>query len=49
MGALLVTAADLLTQRVTGSALMPVGVVTGVAGGLFLAWLLLRERRAHHI
>nr|WGD05665.1 iron ABC transporter permease [Streptomyces sp. R818] len=49
MGSLLVTAADLLTQRVTGSALMPVGVVTGVGGGLFLAWLLWRERRAHHL
>ncbi|MER8029966.1 iron chelate uptake ABC transporter family permease subunit [Streptomyces bauhiniae] len=49
MGALLVTAADLVTQRVTGSALMPVGVVTGVGGGLFLAWLLLRERKAHHV
>ncbi|WP_394435728.1 FecCD family ABC transporter permease [Streptomyces sp. SGAir0957] len=48
-GSLLVTAADLLTQRVTGSALMPVGVVTGVGGGLFLAWLLLRERRTHHL
>lgn len=47
MGALLVTAADLVTQRVTGSALMPVGVVTGVGGGLFLSWLLLRERTAH--
>ncbi|MFI8947933.1 FecCD family ABC transporter permease [Streptomyces sp. NPDC053750] len=49
MGALLVTTADLVTQRVTGSALMPVGVVTGVGGGLYLAWLLLRERRAHHL
>lgn len=45
-GALLVSAADLATQRVTGSALLPVGVVTGVAGGAFLAWLLRRERRA---
>ncbi|GAA2342062.1 iron chelate uptake ABC transporter family permease subunit [Streptomyces kunmingensis] len=49
MGSLLVTAADLVTQRVTGSALMPVGVVTGVGGGLFLAWLLLRERKAQHV
>lgn len=48
-GALLVAGADLLTQRVTGSALLPVGVVTGVAGGLYLAWLLLRERRAQHL
>ncbi|MEV5886848.1 iron chelate uptake ABC transporter family permease subunit [Streptomyces sp. NPDC052020] len=39
MGALLVTAADLVTQRVTGSARLPVGVVTGVAGGVYLAWL----------
>jgi iron complex transport system permease protein len=49
MGAVLVAAADLVTQRATGSALMPVGVVMGVGGGLYLAWLLLRERRAHHL
>ncbi|MFI5569761.1 FecCD family ABC transporter permease [Streptomyces sp. NPDC051740] len=45
-GALLVTAADLVTQRLTGSALLPVGVLTGVAGGAYLAWLLRGERRA---
>jgi ABC-type enterobactin transport system permease subunit len=45
-GALLVSAADLVTQRVTGSSLMPVGVVTGVAGGAYLAWLLRGERDA---
>jgi hypothetical protein len=45
-GALLVSAADLVTQRVTGSALLPVGVVTGVAGGVYLAWLLREERGA---
>ncbi|WP_431984518.1 FecCD family ABC transporter permease [Streptomyces qinglanensis] len=49
MGAVLVTTADLVTQRVTGSALMPVGVAMGVGGGLYLAWLLLRERRAHRL
>ncbi|MGI5452412.1 FecCD family ABC transporter permease [Streptomyces sp. CA-249302] len=49
MGAVLVAAADLVTQRVTGSALMPVGVVMGVGGGLYLAWLLMRERRAHRL
>jgi len=48
-GALLVSAADLVTQRVTGSALMPVGVITGVAGGIYPAWLLRRERRAHRL
>ncbi|WP_345624538.1 FecCD family ABC transporter permease [Streptomyces ziwulingensis] len=45
MGAFLLTAADLVTQRVTGSALLPVGVLTGVAGGIYLAWLLTAERR----
>ncbi|MFJ3670632.1 FecCD family ABC transporter permease [Streptomyces sp. NPDC090106] len=43
-GALLVALADLATQRITGSALLPVGVVTGVTGGLYLAWLLRGER-----
>lgn len=49
MGALLVSAADLATQRVTGSALLPVGVVTGVAGGAYLAWLLRAERKADRV
>ncbi|MFE6286368.1 FecCD family ABC transporter permease [Streptomyces sp. NPDC057877] len=48
-GALLVSAADLATQRVTGSAILPVGVVTGVAGGAYLAWLLRGERRAGRV
>ncbi|WP_425584176.1 iron chelate uptake ABC transporter family permease subunit [Streptomyces nogalater] len=45
MGALLLTAADLATQPLTGSPLLPVGVLTGVAGGAYLAWLLRGERR----
>ncbi|MFI5554559.1 FecCD family ABC transporter permease [Streptomyces sp. NPDC051738] len=49
MGAVLASTADLVTQRVTGSALMPVGVVTGIGGGLYLAWLLMGERRAHRL
>ncbi|MFV0138192.1 FecCD family ABC transporter permease [Streptomyces sp. HMX87] len=48
-GAFLVTAADLATQRLTGSALLPVGVVTGVAGGAYLAWLLRAERRGSRL
>ncbi|MEV5872066.1 iron chelate uptake ABC transporter family permease subunit [Streptomyces tendae] len=48
-GAFLVTAADLATQRLTGSALLPVGVVTGVAGGAYLAWLLRGERRGSRL
>ncbi|MFH8558417.1 FecCD family ABC transporter permease [Streptomyces celluloflavus] len=46
MGAVLVTGADWATQRISQSAILPVGVVTGVAGGVYLAWLLLRERRS---
>ncbi|MFB8775927.1 FecCD family ABC transporter permease [Streptomyces broussonetiae] len=48
-GALLVCAADLATQRLTGSAILPVGVVTGVAGGAYLAWLLRGERRSGRV
>lgn len=46
MGAVLVAGADWATQRISQSAILPVGVVTGVAGGVYLAWLLLRERRS---
>jgi iron complex transport system permease protein len=46
MGAILVAGADWATQAVSGSAILPVGVVTGVAGGAYLAWLLLRERKS---
>jgi iron complex transport system permease protein len=45
MGALLVALADLTTQRLTHSSLLPVGVTTGITGGVYLAWLLLRDRR----
>ncbi|MFJ2773235.1 FecCD family ABC transporter permease [Streptomyces sp. NPDC087300] len=45
MGATLVTCADWTTQRISGSTILPVGVVTGVAGGAYLSWLLLHERR----
>ncbi|MEV6396007.1 iron chelate uptake ABC transporter family permease subunit [Streptomyces sp. NPDC051907] len=45
-GAVLVAGADWATQRITDSALLPVGVVTGVGGGIYLAWLLLQERRS---
>jgi ABC-type enterobactin transport system permease subunit len=48
-GALPVSAADTATQRLTGSALLPVGVITGVAGGACLAWPLRAERRADRL
>ncbi|MER7194745.1 hypothetical protein [Streptomyces flaveolus] len=45
-GAPLVTAADLATRRLTGSALLSVGMVTGIAGGACRAWLPSGERKA---
>jgi iron-siderophore transport system permease protein len=44
-GALLLAASDLAAQRVFGDTELPVGVATGVLGGLYLAWLLSREWR----
>lgn len=41
-GALLLTTADLLAQRLPTAGQLPVGVLTGVLGGLYLAWLLRR-------
>jgi iron complex transport system permease protein len=43
MGALLLSASDLAAQRVIPSAELPVGVMTGVIGGLYLCWLLAHE------
>lgn len=46
MGAVLVTLADWAAQRVSGTGILPVGVITGVGGGGYLAWLLFLERRS---
>ncbi|GAA1009540.1 ABC transporter permease [Acrocarpospora pleiomorpha] len=45
MGALLLLAADLAAQRVFAPAQLPVGVMTGSLGGVYLVWLLLTDRR----
>jgi iron complex transport system permease protein len=45
MGALLVLAADLVAQRIFAPTQLPVGVVTGSLGGVYLIWLLAREWR----
>jgi iron complex transport system permease protein len=47
MGALLAVGADWTAQRLPG--IVPVGVVTGVTGGLYLAWLLLLQRRSQRL
>ncbi|MFB8772548.1 FecCD family ABC transporter permease [Streptomyces broussonetiae] len=49
MGAALLVTADWASQRLFGSDQLPVGVVTGVLGGVYLLWLLVTERKAGRI
>ncbi|MFF0094070.1 FecCD family ABC transporter permease [Streptomyces canus] len=49
MGATLLVTADWVSQKVFGADQLPVGVVTGVVGGVYLLWLLVTERRAGRI
>ena len=49
MGAALLVTADWVSQRAFGADQLPVGVVTGVLGGVYLLWLLVTERRAGRI
>jgi len=44
-GAALLTASDLAAQRIFAPTQLPVGVMTGAVGGVYLAWLLSREWR----
>jgi iron complex transport system permease protein len=46
MGAVLLLGADCAGQRIPGETQLPVGVLTGVLGGVYLSWLLVREWRA---
>jgi iron complex transport system permease protein len=45
MGALLLVGSDLAVQRLFSDVQLPVGIATGVLGGLYLAWLLAYEWR----
>ena len=45
MGALLLVLADFLAQRAFAPTQLPVGIVTICVGGLYFAWLLMREAR----
>jgi iron complex transport system permease protein len=45
MGAVLVLSADLAAQRLVPERALPVGVMSGLFGGLYLAWLLTTEWR----
>jgi iron complex transport system permease protein len=49
MGAALLVVADWASQRAFGAEQLPVGVVTGVLGGVYLLWLLVTERKAGRI
>ncbi|MFH8661279.1 FecCD family ABC transporter permease [Streptomyces afghaniensis] len=49
MGAALLVIADWLSQRAFGAEQLPMGVVTGVLGGVYLLWLLVTERKAGRI
>ncbi|MGN9816826.1 FecCD family ABC transporter permease [Streptomyces sp. SD11] len=49
MGATLLVVADWASQKVFGADQVPVGVVTGVLGGVYLLWLLVTERKAGRI
>ena len=46
VGAAIVLAADVAAQRLVPGTPLPVGVMTGAFGGLYLAWLLTTEWRS---
>ncbi|MEV0902333.1 iron chelate uptake ABC transporter family permease subunit [Actinoplanes sp. NPDC049802] len=49
VGALLLSGADFIAQHALDDRALPVGVVTGLVGGVYLVWLLTTERRAGRI
>ncbi|MFD6435163.1 FecCD family ABC transporter permease [Streptomyces venezuelae] len=49
MGATLLIVADWASQRAFGADQLPVGVLTGVLGGVYLLWLLVSQRKAGRI
>ncbi|MBW8480967.1 FecCD family ABC transporter permease [Actinomadura parmotrematis] len=46
MGAVLLSASDIAAQRLIAPTQLPVGVMTGFVGGVYLGWLMLTEWRA---
>ncbi|MEU2493698.1 iron chelate uptake ABC transporter family permease subunit [Streptomyces sp. NPDC007883] len=49
MGAALLVVADWVATSAFGDRQLPVGVVTGVLGGVYLLWLLVTERKAGRV
>lgn len=44
MGATLLVSADLLSQRLPLAGNIPIGLTTGLLGGVYLLWLLARSK-----
>ncbi|MFF1557777.1 FecCD family ABC transporter permease [Streptomyces sp. NPDC058279] len=49
MGAVVLLVSDWASQRAFGADRLPVGVVTGLVGGVYLLWLLVTERKAGRV
>ncbi|MEU6315825.1 iron chelate uptake ABC transporter family permease subunit [Streptomyces sp. NPDC047014] len=49
MGSVVLMVSDWASQRAFGADQLPVGVVTGLVGGVYLLWLLVTERKAGRI
>ncbi|MEU6893668.1 iron chelate uptake ABC transporter family permease subunit [Streptomyces sp. NPDC046557] len=49
MGAVVLLVSDWASQRAFGADQLPVGVVTGLVGGVYLLWLLVTERKAGRV
>ncbi|MET9572964.1 FecCD family ABC transporter permease [Streptomyces virginiae] len=49
MGSVVLLLSDWASQRAFGADQLPVGVVTGLVGGVYLLWLLVTERKAGRI
>lgn len=45
MGAVLLLAADLVSQRVPSGLNLPIGLTTGLLGGIYLLWRLVRDKK----
>ncbi|MFV0408225.1 MAG: FecCD family ABC transporter permease [Paracoccus sp. (in: a-proteobacteria)] len=45
MGSVLLLSADLLSQRIAGNLVLPIGLTTGLLGGIYILWLLTRGNK----
>ena len=45
MGSCLLLGADVVSQAIPTATTLPIGQVTGLIGGIYLAWLLTRSKQ----